>query len=101
MDFYIHSISFAPIQWKYSTLKALVYRAYIVCSDNQHLESELNYLRKVFRNFYSYPHWFIAKVVNEVNNDFNKQIVPSTPHIKQLTVKIITSEANNDPTICW
>ena len=38
-DIYIHWNSFAPVQWKYSTLKTLVYHAYIVCSDNQHLES--------------------------------------------------------------
>ena len=35
----------------------------------------------MFHNFNSYPHWFITKVVNEVNNDF-KQIVPPTPHIE-------------------
>ena len=43
-DIYIHWNSFAPFQWKYITLKTVVYRAYIVGSDNQHLESELNYL---------------------------------------------------------
>ena len=36
----------------------------------------------MFHNFNSYPHCFITKVVNEVNNDFNKQIVPPTPHTK-------------------
>ena len=71
-DIYIHWNSFAPFQWKLSTPKTLVYRAYVVCSDNQHLESELNYLRKVFYNFNSYMHWFITKVINEVKNDFNK-----------------------------
>ena len=81
-DIYIHWNSFAQFQWKYSTFKTFLYRAYTACSDNQHLESELNYLRKVFHNFNSYPHWFITKVVNEVNNDFNKQIVPPTPHIE-------------------
>ena len=55
---------------------------YIVCSDNQHLESKLSYLKKVFHNFNSYPHWFITKVINDVKNDFNKQIVPLTPHIE-------------------
>ena len=71
-DIYIHWNSFAPFQWKYSTLTTLFYHAYVVCSDNQHLESELNYLRKVFYNFNSYMHWFITKVINEVKNDFNK-----------------------------
>ena len=64
-DIYIHWNSLAPFQWKYSTIKTLVYVAYIVCSDNQHLESEFNYLRKVFHNF-----------------NFTKQIVPPTQHIE-------------------
>ena len=56
--------------------------AYTVCSNNQHPESELNHLRKVFDNFNSYPHWFITKVIIDVKNDFNKQIVTPTPHIE-------------------
>ena len=81
-NIYIHWNSFAPFQWKFSTLKTLVYRPYVVCSNNQHPESELNYLRKVFDNFNSYPHWFITKVIIDVKNDFNKQIVTPTPHIE-------------------
>ena len=81
-DIYIHCNLFTPFQWKYSTLKTLVYHAYSFCSDNEHLESELNHLRKVFHNFNSYPYRFITKIVNKVNNDFNKQIVPHTPHIE-------------------
>ena len=49
---------------------------------NQRLQSKLNYSSKVFHNFNSYPHWFITKVINDVKNDFNKQIVPPTPHIE-------------------
>ena len=36
----------------------------------------------MFHNFYSYLHWFITKVEKEMNNDFNKQIVPPTPCIE-------------------
>ena len=36
----------------------------------------------MFHNFNLYPDWFITKVVNEVKNDFNKQIVPPMPHIE-------------------
>ena len=36
-DICIHWNSFAPFQEKFSTPKTLVYRAYIVCSNNQHL----------------------------------------------------------------
>ena len=35
----------------------------------------------MFHNFNSYLHWFITiKVVNEVKNDFNKQIIKPTPY---------------------
>ena len=34
----------------------------------------------MFQNLSSYPHWFLTKAINEVENDFNKQIVPPTPH---------------------
>ena len=60
----------------------MVYRAYIVCLDNQHLESELNYLRKVFHNFNSFLYCIITKVINEVKIDFNKEVLPPTPHIE-------------------
>ena len=36
-DLYIHSQSFVPLQWKNSTLKTLVYRSDIVCSNEKHL----------------------------------------------------------------
>ena len=75
-DNYIHWNSSAPFPWKCSTLKTLVYRAYIFCSDNQHLESEFNYLRKVLHIFNSYPHWFLTRVINEVKNNFIKQFIP-------------------------
>ena len=92
-DIYIHWNSFAPFQWKYSTLKTLVYRAYIVYTDNQHLESELNYLRRVFHNLNSYPHWFITKVVNEVSKSLISKLYHLHHILKQLTVKIITSRS--------
>ena len=90
-DIYIHWNSFAPFKWKFSTLKTLVYLAYSVCWDKEHLGSELNYLRTAFHNFNSYPHLFITKVINHVKNDFNKQIVPPTLHIETTDSKIVTS----------
>ena len=85
---------------------SLVYHAYIVCSDNEHLESKINYLRRVFHN--PYLHWFITKAINEVKNDFNKQIIQPPPHTeptgKENNNIIMTpmkhDETNDDPTIC-
>ena len=36
----------------------------------------------MFHSFNSYMHWFITKVINNLKNDFNKQIVPPTPYIE-------------------
>ena len=47
---YIHWNSFAPIQWKRSTLKTLVCHSYFICSNDHYLTLELKYLRNVLRN---------------------------------------------------
>ena len=72
-DLYIHWQSFAPLQWKHCTLKTLVYRSYIICSNEKHLHSELKYLRKVFHQNNGYPHWFINRVFDKVPDDFTRQ----------------------------
>ena len=72
-DLPTHWQSFTSLQWKHSTLKSLVYRSYIVCSNEKHLHSELKYLRKVFHQNNGYPHWFINRVFDKVQNDFTRQ----------------------------
>ena len=72
-DVYIHWNSFHPIQWKYSTLKSLVYCSYLMCSNDHYLTLELKYLVKVFKEYSNYPHWFITQNFNDVNKIFNQQ----------------------------
>ena len=57
----------------YSTLKTLVYRSYIVCSNEKHLHSELKYLWDVFHQNNSYPYGFINSVFDKVQDDFTRQ----------------------------
>ena len=42
-------------------------RAYMISSNDSYLKLELKHLRKVFHERNGYPHWFITKVMNEVN----------------------------------
>ena len=65
--------SFVPIQWKHSTLKILVYRSSLICSNDHYLTLEPKYLWKVFKEYNNYPHWFITQVFNDVNKIFNQQ----------------------------
>ena len=72
-DLYIPWQSIAPLQWKHSTLKTLVYRSYIICSHEKLLHSKLKYFRKVFHQNNGYPHWFINRVFDKVQDDFTRQ----------------------------
>ena len=58
-EIYLNWNVFAPDTWKRGILKALVERAYIVCSTNELLPEELKYLVKVFRETNNYPHCVI------------------------------------------
>ena len=72
-DLYIHWQSFALFQWKHSTLKILVYRSYIICSNERHLHSELKYLWNIFHQNNGYPRWLINTVFDKVQDDFTRQ----------------------------
>ena len=47
-DLYLHWNSFTPISWKRGTLKSLISRAYMVCSNETLLAKELKHLEYVF-----------------------------------------------------
>ena len=66
-DIGIHWNSYATSSWKRSTPKTLITRAYTISSNDSYLKLELKHLQKVFHERNGYPHWFISKVVNEVN----------------------------------
>ena len=69
-DIYIHWNSFAPIQWKCSTLKTLVYRSYLICSNDHYLTLKLKYLWKVFKEYNNYPYWSITLSSIDVDKIF-------------------------------
>ena len=47
-DLYINWNSYAPIQWKWGSLKNLIQRSISICSNEKLLEDELNFLRNLF-----------------------------------------------------
>ena len=48
-DIYLNWKSFAPTTWKRATLKALVDRVYLICSNIALRKNEIDHLKKVFR----------------------------------------------------
>ena len=61
-DLYINWNSHSPIQWKRGSLKNLIQRSISICSNEELLEDELNYLRNVFIKVNDYP----PKLVNSI-----------------------------------
>ena len=64
--------SHAPIQWKIGALKNLVKKSITICFDQQLLQKELDYLRKVFVEKHDYPS---ETVKNIIRNELEKENV--------------------------
>ena len=87
-DIYMHWNSHAPMQWKIKTLKNLVKRSTIICSDQHLLQIELDHLRKVFVEINDYPS---KTVENIIKNKLEKENV-------DFTNKPQTNTTNNSET---
>ena len=72
-DIYLNWKSFATDKWKWGTLKMLTKRAYDVCSNQELLQKELNYIEKVFRINNNFPNWVIEKVLQQAKQQQQQQ----------------------------
>ena len=78
-DVYMNWNSHAPMQWKIGTLKNLVKRSIIICSDQHLLQKELDYLRKVFVEINDYPSKTVENIIkNETRK--KKMLISRTNH---------------------
>ena len=68
-DLYLHWHAFTPISWKRGTIRTLVNRAYVICSDNNYLQQELKHLERVFHIQNGYPLWIIKQIMKEVKQN--------------------------------
>ena len=87
-DLYLHWDSFSPISWKQGTLKSLISRAYMICSNQGLLEKELKHLKSTFHKKNLYPLWMINQVMETVKETINTETIS--------TNQLGTLEANND-----
>ena len=68
---YLHWDSFAPKNWKHSTLRSILTRAYKICSTKELLDEELKRIEREFIEIDGYPKWIVnqlkeeCKLVNE------------------------------------
>ena len=73
-DIYLHWTSFSLASWKISTLKILIARAFLVCSNDYFLQMEFEHLKKVFVEVNGYPKWLIYNTIKtEQNKKFTSE----------------------------
>ena len=75
-DIYLNWNAFAPVSWKRGTLRALLQRAYLVCSTETYLKEELTHLENVFMEN---PKYIIKQVFTQVkekhkNKNYNNNM---------------------------
>ena len=66
---YLNWKSFAPNIWKCSALRAMIKRAYLICSSEKHLVDELKHLEYVFERYSNFPKWVINQLLSEVQSE--------------------------------
>ena len=80
---YLHWDAFAPVSWKRGTLRTLVNRAYLVCSNKELLHNKLAYLRSVFLEKYGYPLTTIKQLMKEIEENQKQKEVTQISMMEQ------------------
>ena len=74
---YLHWNSFAPKNWKRSTLRSILARAYKICSTKELLDEELKCIEREFIEINGYPKWIVNQLKEEcklVNEQYHLNI---------------------------
>ena len=74
-DVYLNWNSFSPNSGKVGTLKTLLLRTFVVCSNEQLLNMEIEHLRNVFDHTNSYPKAVIQNVISKVREEQSAPLV--------------------------
>ena len=95
---YLHWDSFAPKNWKLSTLRSILARAYKICSTKELLDEELKCIEREFIEINGYPKWIVNQLKEEwklANEQYHRNIetnidsntVATTTHMLVLPYK--------------
>ena len=76
--------SFAPENWKKSTLKMLIKRAYTICIQEYLLETELQHLERVFIEINGYPSEVVRRIIQQVKRK-NRETSTEVANIEPTT----------------
>ena len=70
---YINWKAFAPRSWKLGTLKGIIRRAFLICSEEDGLKKEINHIKEVFIDINGYPKKVVHGAINEMERKLRSQ----------------------------
>ena len=87
---YMNWNSYSPRTWKIGTLRNLIRRATMICSNTEDLEKEIKHLESVFCEINEYPAIVVKKVIEEERTRQQQQQteVPSKENEEEETIYI-------------
>ena len=83
-DLYLHWDAFAPVSWKRGTLRTVINRAYLVCSNKELLHKELAYLKSVLMKINGYLLSTIEQLMKEIEEKQKQKQVTQISMTEQL-----------------
>ena len=72
-NLYVNWKAFAPVAWKLGTVKGLIRRAFLICSEKEGLDRELKHLKSVFTKINGYPSKVFHRSLKRVENAINRE----------------------------
>ena len=82
-DLYISWNSFSPEIWKKRTLKLLIKRAYMVCSNEDFLQMELDHLKNTFTEINNFPVQVVVRKLVADDKPAFLTPIPTKPYKKK------------------
>ena len=68
-NIHLHWDSFSPKNWEVGTVTKLLLRVFVVCSNEELLNQEIEHLRNVFHHSNCYPKAVIQNVISKVKEE--------------------------------
>ena len=95
-NIYMNWNSFAPRAWKIGTLKGLIRRAFIICSNEEFRNKEISFLKTVFGKINGYPSRVIHNTIHSVKQ---KMELEDNPPQEETAANVeVQSTEVTDPT---
>ena len=95
---------YSPKNWKIGTLKGLVRRAHLICSNENFVRKELSFLKQVFTKINGYPNKIVYKIFREVREKIHEELISVANQNDIVGEQTINENSTNDtelkPYIC-